>query len=104
MPNKTALPKRVTSTEELLTALRGLSRFSRAVYEVLMNNLYAEPGFSDVTASVLAMQFQCTLDIMSKTLDTLNALGLIYTEEWVTFDNPKKTFIHSYEHDDEITR
>ena len=105
MPTNEPKPvKRVTNTEELLAVLKPLSRFERAVYEVLLNNLYAEPGFSDVTATVLAYQLKCSMDMINKTLNILVDLGLIYMEEWDTIDNPKQTFIHAYEHDDEIAR
>jgi hypothetical protein len=94
----------VKTTAELLAALDALPEFSRKVYEVIKAGLYAEPGFSDIESSDVAATLKCSPLAVNAALGHLIEAGLVFVEPWETFGNPKRNFIHTYEHDNEISR
>lgn len=91
----------VKTTKELNDALAALPEFSRKVYDAIHAGLYAEPGFSDVTATDVAKTLGCPAKAVNAAVKHLIAVGLVWSFE---FDAPYMTVLGTFEHSEEISR
>jgi hypothetical protein len=98
--------KEIDNTPELMERLFKLPEFSRSIYEAIQDSMYAEPGFSDVTTDDLyakAEELGGTKKSIGGAITCLTKAGLVhvYDDE---VNGAKVSFLHTYEHDNEISR
>jgi DNA-binding MarR family transcriptional regulator len=62
-----------------------LTTLENQVLECLIDNLYAEPGFSDVDANDIANQTKISTKIIRGTLSSLVKKGIVHLEETNTY-------------------
>ena len=95
----------VRNQVEVAERLEDLPDFSRRVYADISANLYAEPGFSDVTVADVARRLKVKPLAVNAAVGRLIAAGLVFTEEYDrnTLRGARSTvdiFLHTYEHED----
>jgi len=79
-------------------AYEALPEFSRKVYQIIKAKLYAEPGFSDVTAEDVSQALSVPVQAVNASLGHLEASGLVNSEEW-DGNGITQIFLHTAEHD-----
>jgi hypothetical protein len=101
VPEGSRMADEVKTTAELNAALAALPEFSRKVYETIKAGQYAEPGFSDVMVTDVATVVGAARKAVNAAVGHLIEVGLVYTTEG---SSRSETFLHTYEHDNEIAR
>lgn len=95
--------KPVKTSDELMERLNTLPAFSKIVYDAIQESMYAEPGFSDTMPRDIAKELKVSVKAIGGALTELQDKGLIWLDTDGVNGTPM-TFIHTYEHDDEIER
>ena len=102
--NQTATAKgnEMEQNAEPKTAKR-LQSFSLKVYATIVQNLYAEAGFSDVTALDIAKQMKVTPQAIGGAMANLIEANCIWTEDYENYQGGNNTirysFIHANDHE-----
>lgn len=73
------------NAQERQAKLAALPEFSRAVYAQLQAGLYAEPGFTDVSAEDLARKLKVPVQAINASIGHLEAAGLVFSVDMETY-------------------
>jgi hypothetical protein len=70
-----------------------LTNLENTVLETLINNLYAEPGFSDVDAHDIARETGISTKSIRGALSSLVKKGIVFLDETETYGAPQQYVI-----------
>jgi len=94
-------PQPPKDIDEVIARRAALPGFSRRVYDAIHAGLYAEPGFTDVTAEDVAKTLGCKPLAVNGALSKLEAVGLVWSYETdVNFTD--YVFLATYQHSESL--